>query len=118
MKLIIQGRPIPAVRMTQKSKFVNQQAKRYLAYKDQIGWEAKAARIERLQDYNVHVDIKCYFCGGKECDVDNLAKSMLDGLNGIAYDDDRQVQKITVQKFFVDFKAEERAEIEITEATG
>lgn len=118
MKLIIQGRPVPAVRMTQRSKYKNQQAQRYLAYKEQIGWEAKAAKLERLQDYNVHIEIKCYFCGGKECDVDNLAKSMLDGLNGVAYDDDRQVQKLTVQKLFVDFKQEERAEIEITEVAG
>jgi crossover junction endodeoxyribonuclease RusA len=29
-------------------------------------------------------------------DLDNLAKSVLDGLNGVAFDDDRQIAKLTV----------------------
>lgn len=31
-------------------------------------------------------------------DVDNLAKAILDALNGIAYDDDSQIQNLTVSK--------------------
>lgn len=34
----------------------------------------------------------------KKCDCDNLAKSILDALNGIAYDDDSQVCKLSVLK--------------------
>ena len=34
-------------------------------------------------------------------DVDNLAKAILDALNGIAYDDDSQVYSLEVQKRYV-----------------
>ena len=32
-------------------------------------------------------------------DVDNIAKAVLDALNGIAYDDDSQVVELTVKKW-------------------
>lgn len=38
----------------------------------------------------------------KKCDCDNLAKSILDALNGIAYDDDSQVCKLYVRKEYGD----------------
>lgn len=31
-------------------------------------------------------------------DIDNYVKSIMDGLNGVAYDDDKQVYKMTVSK--------------------
>lgn len=34
----------------------------------------------------------------KKCDADNLAKCIADGLNGIAYDDDKQICKLYVEK--------------------
>ena len=33
-------------------------------------------------------------------DTDNLAKSILDALNGLAYDDDKQVVELEVKKFY------------------
>lgn len=33
-------------------------------------------------------------------DLDNYAKSILDGLNGIAYEDDAQVTRLSVEKFY------------------
>ena len=39
-----------------------------------------------------------------EVDVDNLAKCVLDGLNGIAFDDDSQVSVLMVQKFIHEMK--------------
>lgn len=38
-------------------------------------------------------------CVGK-ADVDNYAKAILDGMNGIVYDDDRQVSKLCVEKLY------------------
>lgn len=37
----------------------------------------------------------------KKPDVDNIAKVVLDALNGIAYDDDKQVQQVTCGKYYV-----------------
>lgn len=36
----------------------------------------------------------------KKIDSDNLAKSILDALNGLAYDDDSQVCLLVVQKLY------------------
>ena len=33
-------------------------------------------------------------------DTDNLAKSILDALNGLAYDDDKQIVELEVKKFY------------------
>jgi Holliday junction resolvase RusA-like endonuclease len=48
----------------------------------------------------------------KKPDVDNLAKCVLDGLNGVAYDDDSQVYSLTIEKYWSD---EPRTEVIINE---
>lgn len=35
-------------------------------------------------------------------DLDNIAKAILDALNGVAYYDDNQVQDLTIKKFYSD----------------
>lgn len=119
MILTIPGRPIPAVRMTQKTKW-NKASKRYLSYKDAIG-------IIALQHYKtptsekVSVKVRVYLSGkttpmGGEGDVDNYAKSALDGCNKIAFLDDRQVVKLSVCKEPCK-EDDQRMEIEISEVT-
>lgn len=41
------------------------------------------------------------FCS-KKPDTDNVAKSILDGVNGIVYEDDAQVAGLVVQKFYAE----------------
>ena len=48
----------------------------------------------------------------KKCDADNLAKAVLDALNGIAYYDDAQVCQLIVSKMYSD---EPRVEVSISE---
>ena len=48
----------------------------------------------------------------KKPDCDNVAKIILDALNGIAYKDDSQVVKLTIEKYF---SYEPRVEVEIKE---
>ena len=50
----------------------------------------------------------------KKQDIDNICKSVLDALNGIAYADDGQVIKIRASKEYT--LQEERIEIEVKEA--
>ena len=52
----------------------------------------------------------------RRLDADNIAKSILDGLTGVAYEDDDQVVELLVKKHKVKRKEEERVEIEIKEA--
>jgi len=85
---IVNGRPVPAVRMTQRSKWTPQ-AQKYLAYKGLVGWSAKASGIKALVG-PVRVSMTIYV-GGRRGDIDNYVKAIFDGLKGIAWDDDRQV---------------------------
>jgi Holliday junction resolvase RusA-like endonuclease len=47
----------------------------------------------------------------KKPDIDNIAKAILDGLNGIAYGDDNQISELEIQKIYSD---RARTEVEIT----
>lgn len=117
IKLIIPGRPVPYVRMTQRGKYVKENAKRYLAYKDTIKYIAIGQIKGEIETENVKVIVRVYLHGkkapmGNDGDIDNYIKSALDSLNGIAYKDDRQVIKVYGEK--QPCKAnEERMEIEI-----
>ena len=59
---------------------------------------SESDRIKMPNVVQVHLSIsiseKRYF----EVDVDNLAKTVLDSLNGIAFDDDSQVSSLIVEK--------------------
>jgi len=117
MILTIPGRPIPAVRMTQKTKW-NKASKRYLSYKDAIGDIARL-HCREPTDKQVSVRVIVYLSGKKtpmgiQGDSDNYAKSALDGCNKIAYIDDRQVFELYVRKIPCQ-SDEERMEIEINE---
>jgi crossover junction endodeoxyribonuclease RusA len=110
IRLTIPGRPIPAVRMTQKSKYTDRQAHRYLDYKSQIAWIAKGNRVRQI-DGPVVAEIYLYLCGGNQGDCDNYAKSLTDALNKIAYKDDRQIKRLVVEKRECGRPAEQRAEV-------
>jgi len=54
----------------------------------------------------------------KKPDADNIAKAILDGLNGVAYDDDASVVTLSVDKRYVSDNIEvERVEVVIWEQT-
>lgn len=78
-----------------------------------MGWTAKCSGCRPIKGpVSVTLDVFTR----RKLDVDNIAKSVLDGLNGVAYWDDDQVVDLRVRKFKVKNKAEERVEVEIWEA--
>lgn len=94
----IPGPPVPAVRMTQKSKHKNPQAKRYLAYKQAVGWAAKAAGIEPIEGpVIVNIDVYLKDRMKRRWDIDNVAKAVLDGCNKVCFLDDKQVTRLKIQ---------------------
>lgn len=107
----VHGRAIPAVRMTQRSKYTRQ-AKRYLHYKSQVGWVAKSTYNRKPVKDDVAVDVDIYLAGGNQGDIDNYFKSITDSLNKIIYDDDRQVKKMIARKIDCE-KDEERVEVAV-----
>lgn len=118
LRFTVPGRPVPAVRMTQRGKFVKVAAGRYLAYKNQVAWAAKGAKMRTGMDTlegPVEVIGVFYLYGKREGDIDNLAKSVLDGMTGVIWIDDRQVRRLILEKVTVDSEEEQRAEIEVRE---
>jgi len=92
-RFTVPGRPVPAARMTRRGKWLRTDAMRYLAFKDQVGWCARKCLKEPLTG-DLAVELYAYWCGGRPADVDNLAKSVLDGCNRIAWIDDSQIVEL------------------------
>ena len=69
-------------------------------------WRERVARAarERLWEedgptaHDVAVFIVYFYQGETTLDVDNIAKSLLDGLKGVIFRDDRQVSELVVRK--------------------
>jgi hypothetical protein len=69
-------------------------------------WRERVARAARerlredgkLNDQDVAVLIIYFYQGETTLDIDNLAKSLLDGLKSVLFRDDRQVSELLVRK--------------------
>ena len=120
-----------AVRMTQRGKFVNKQAIKYLNYKSAVRMLSKVQYKGELIDTPIEVECRFYFkppksytktkmkqisskqmLYTKKPDVDNLFKGVTDALNGVLYNDDSQIVKATMYKEYSD---EDRIVVEIRE---
>ena len=117
MLITIPGRPVPAVRMTQKDKWKDS-AKKYLTYKSVIGIIARQ-QCKFPTQQSVAVIVRAYLKGkttlmGMDGDVDNYLKSALDGMNKIVFADDRQVIQAVVLKLPCQSEVEQRMEIEVS----
>jgi len=116
LKITVPGRPVPKGRprlgVSGRKAFVyTPPATR--EYEKLVGWVARCAGCRPVK-MPVAVVLDVYI--KRKLDADNLAKSILDGLNGIAYEDDDQVVELLVRKHRVNKKTDERVEIEIREA--
>ena len=116
-KITIPGRPVPKGRprigVRGRTAYVYTPPAT-VEYEKLVGWIAKSLGCRPLEG-PVSVSLNVYARG--KLDADNIAKSILDGLNGIAYEDDDQVVELLVRKHKVKRKEEERVEIEIREFT-
>jgi len=93
----------PTMYMTAKGK----------AIKEAYQWEAKSQWEGKPIEGDIQVYAKIYFGTKRRCDVDNFSKIMLDSLTGIAWVDDSQIRRMTVEKFYD--KDNPRIEIEINQ---
>jgi crossover junction endodeoxyribonuclease RusA len=122
IKFIVEGRPVPHVRMTQRGKFVKQNAARYIGYKQMVGLIAKRY-FKKPSDKPIKIVVDVYLWGkttpmGMDGDVSNFLKTAEDALNRIAYEDDRQIVKATATKQPCPSRVDERMEITIEELVG
>lgn len=74
--------------------YLNQNGKEF---KSLLGWTARKNKVTKLKG-----NVKLYFewhCMKKgQGDLDNKCKVIQDGLNGIAYDDDKQIIELHAKK--------------------
>ena len=96
------GRFKPYVRMTQQSKFVDPEAKAYLASKERLGWEL----LEQMQANEWELIPRGISLGVSIAispvrhnqDLDNCIKALLDAAQGIVFEDDRWVDVIIASR--------------------
>jgi len=112
--------PMGAVRMTQRSKWKDTAAQKYLAYKSQIGYAARK-HITHPIDQPVKVTLAFYYPIPKSWsktkradandhgivpavkpDIDNCIKGVFDALNKVAWTDDNLVVNVSSFKRYAD----------------
>jgi len=97
------GRIKPYVRMTQRGKWVDAQAKEYLASKQHLAWQMP----EQMQDNEWELVARGVPLGAvmviqpalHNCDLDNLAKAILDAARGIVFEHDRWVDAVIAVRY-------------------
>ena len=81
--------------------------------KEYYCWQAKSQWKGKTTKAPVKVNIELFFANMRVHDIDNYGKILLDSLTGIVWDDDKQIQSMTVSKW-ID-KGNPRIEITIYE---
>jgi len=110
IKIIIPGRPVPKQRPRVGKNGNVYTPKKCRQYEKTVGWTAKKV-FKNPYDGPVSLQVQIYLAkaGG---DLDNYVKSIQDGLNGIAWRDDRQITRLKASKT-VRPGTDERAEVMI-----
>lgn len=111
--ITIPGHPVPAKRMTQKTKW-SKEAQKGLAYQKQVAqeWKSVAGYVKLKGDLKLTCEF--YFKNRKHGDLSNLIKAVEDGLQyGRAFDNDKQILRYGECGIYYDDN--ERAEIVIEE---
>lgn len=65
-------------------------------FKQRVAWQAKRNNFQLLEG-DVEVVIEWFKKGRQRGDLDNIFKVILDSLNGVGYQDDKQVKSITAK---------------------
>jgi Holliday junction resolvase RusA-like endonuclease len=68
------------------------------AIKEAYQWEAKSQWKGKPLEGDVSLSITLYFGTKRRADLDNFNKLSLDALTGIAYLDDSQIAKLTIER--------------------
>lgn len=85
-------------------------------YEELVAWCARSAKVQPANGA-LRVEMRIYVSrkAKRRSDIDNIQKSTFDGLNGIAYHDDSQIEDVHAVFVPVDHETEERVEVEIFE---
>jgi len=116
VKFVIDGNPVPKARprVTQRGTFTPQATKDWETF---VGWSYRQASGPLFPGL-VRIVMHFYYRRkrSERVDLDNLIKSMLDGLNKVAWNDDAQVRFLMADLMYV--KEAPRVEMSIEEWKG
>lgn len=112
MKIVIPGRPVPKARhqvRLYRGRVITYTPAKTREFEKAVRVYALKHRVKR-QEGDLAV-IAIFHTSGSG-DIDNLLKSLLDGLNGVAWEDDKQVKAVLAVKKNCR-RGEERTEVTI-----
>ena len=100
-RMTVEGRAVPAVRMTRRGVQVKEHPKRaamdrYAAWKETVGRTAQQCGITEPLTGRLWCHLWVYLRRRGAADADNLAKGIWDGLAGLAFDNDNQFDVLFV----------------------
>lgn len=108
MYFFITGPIVPYVRMTQRSKYANPRARDYNANQMIVKMQLRDRMREHKWEMiprGVPLQITVWVKMSKRlhvADLDNQLKAVLDGLQGVVFEDDRWCDKLTVLRWLGD----------------
>lgn len=126
--LIIYGKPIgkarPRFGRTRSGKPVTYTPQQTKNYEQEIATTAQCAMTGKLlMEGPLKVEIKAFFFHKKKeglhvsrPDLDNIIKAILDGLNGVVFNDDASVAVLAASKHYVNDEEQERVEVVVDNA--
>lgn len=105
LDFLVPGRPIPKARarvvaggaFTPKS---TRQYERSIGQAALFGLMARQSVASWPLDARYRVSIVATFPTRHRCDIDNVAKAVLDGCNGVLWDDDSQVDALSIERAY------------------
>ena len=115
MKIILLGNPLSTNNIWRTTSSRGFQAtymtKAGKTLKESYQWQTKSQCKQPCSKKKMSITIALYFGDKRKRDIDNYHKLSLDALSGIVYEDDSQIQRMVVEKFYD--KENPRIEIEI-----
>ena len=96
--IIVPGEPVPKAR-ARTVRGHSYTPERTLRAQQAVAWEAR--RTWKLSPMRGSVRLGLVFrCGSRRrTDIDNLAKLVMDALNGVVWEDDSQIEELHVYRF-------------------
>jgi len=96
----VEGTPRPkqSFRYSKKGHYI---PARVRAWQDAVAWAAQQEMAgDEPMEGELSVSLTFYRPNKVRCDLDNLSKAVLDAMNGIVYEDDKQVVDLKLVKLY------------------
>lgn len=120
VQITVPGRPVPKVRMTQKSKW-SPRARKCLNYQERIAGEAMVARSKlkaKKLEGPLELTVRLFFSDKRHGDLSNYVKCVEDSLQyGQLFDNDKQILWYG-EGTGIYYSSMERVEITVLEREG